>query len=187
MSTSDHVFWIASRAAGTVALVLASIAVGVGLLMGGRFVRRPGADLRVLHEALSLATLTAIAVHGFSLLGDSFLKPSLLDILVPFAGSYRPFWTSLGIVSGWTLVALGLSYYARGRIGPARWRMLHRFTALAWMGGVAHGIGQGTDAGQAWWLITVGAVVLPAFVLLVARITTRPSPTTRITHDPAVT
>ena len=184
MSTSDHVFWIASRAAGTVALVLASLAVGVGLLMGGRFVRRPGADLRVLHEALSLATLTAISVHAFSLLGDAFLHPSLLDILVPFAGAYKPFWTSLGIVSGWTLAALGLSYYARGRIGAARWRMLHRFTALAWIGGVIHGIGQGTDSGEAWWLLTVGAFVLPAFVLLVARLTTRPSPAPRIAHEP---
>jgi hypothetical protein len=30
------------------------------------------------------------------------------------------FWMGLGIVAGWLLVILGLSYYARGRIGPAR-------------------------------------------------------------------
>ena len=52
---------------------------------------------------------------------------------------------------------LGLSYYARGRIGPARWRRLHRWTALAWVLGVVHGLMEGTDAGAAWFLLTVAA------------------------------
>jgi methionine sulfoxide reductase heme-binding subunit len=49
---------------------------------------------------LSLATMTAIAVHALSLLGDSYLHPSLVDIRVPFAFSYKTVWTSLGIVAG---------------------------------------------------------------------------------------
>ena len=36
-----------------------------------------GKDLRVWHEALSLATLVALAVHALALLGDGYLKPSL--------------------------------------------------------------------------------------------------------------
>ena len=55
---------------------------------------------------------------------------------------------SLGIVGGWMFVILGLSYYVRGRIGPQRWRKLHRFTALAWVLGVVHALGVGTDAGR---------------------------------------
>ena len=62
----------------------------------------------------------------------------------------------MGIVAGWSLIILGLSYYARGRIGPARWRRLHRFTALAWILGVVHGIAEGTDAGAAWFLVDRG-------------------------------
>ena len=58
-------------------------------------------DAKALHEALSLATLVAIAVHGAALLGDHFLHPTLLDISVPFTGGYRPFWTGLGIAAGW--------------------------------------------------------------------------------------
>ena len=57
------------------------------------------------------------------------------------------------------LILLGLSYYVRGRIGPARWRKLHRFTALAWVLGVVHAVGEGTDAGAAWFLLTAAAVV----------------------------
>ncbi|MFL5869217.1 MAG: hypothetical protein ACJ766_19105, partial [Thermoleophilaceae bacterium] len=127
-------------------------------------------DLRVLHETLSLSALVAIAVHGAALLGDGFLHPSVLDISVPFVSSYKTFWTSLGILSGWALALLGLSYYLRGRIGPARWRRLHRFTALAWLLGLAHSVGEGTDAGTVWFLAMTGVVAIPALLLLVTRV-----------------
>ncbi len=84
---------------------------------------------------------------------------------------------SVGIVGGWMLAILGLSYYFRGRIGPQRWRKLHRFTALAWVLGLVHAIGQGTDAGTAWFLIAIGMVALPAGALLVRRLTPTPTVT----------
>ena len=168
-ATGPHLFWLTSRAAGTAALVLSSLSVCLGLLMGGRLVKGRAADLRVSHEALALATLATLAVHGLSLLGDSFLHPSLGDIAIPFLGGYKTFWTSAGIIAFWALLALGLSYYARGRIGQARWRRLHRFTALAWVLGVVHALGEGTDSGQAWFLAMTAIVVLPALALLVIR------------------
>ena len=79
-----------------------------------------------------------------------------------------------GIVAGWALVLLGLSYYVRGRIGVARWRRLHRFTAVAWILGVVHGLAMGTDAGAAWFLLTAAALVIPAAALLVARLAPAP-------------
>jgi hypothetical protein len=50
------------------------------------------------------------------------------------------------------VIVLGVSYHARHAIGAHRWRMLHRFTALAWIAGVVHTLGEGTDAGQIWFL-----------------------------------
>jgi len=165
----EHLFWIASRAAGIAALLLSSAAVGVGLTMGGRMVKGRGLDLRAAHEALSLATLLALVVHAVTLLGDSFLKPSLTDLTIPFASDYKEPFMSLGIIAGWSLVALGVSYYFRTRIGVARWKRLHRFTALAWLAGIVHSLGTGTDAGQAWFLVATGLAVIPALVLLVVR------------------
>jgi methionine sulfoxide reductase heme-binding subunit len=167
---TPHLFWITSRAAGTAALVVASLAVCLGLLMSTRLVKRfKAGDLRVAHETLSLATMVAIAVHGASLIGDRYMHPSLLDVSVPFVGPYKTGWTSVGIVGGWLLVALGLSYYARARIGIERWRRLHRFTALAWLLGLVHSLGEGTDAGQTWFLAMIGIVTVPALVLLLWR------------------
>lgn len=167
-----HLFWVTSRAAGIAAMILASGSLGVGLLVRGRGEPRRllGGDARALHEALSLATIAAIAVHGLALLGDSYLHPSPLDIAVPFSGAYRPLWTGLGIVSGWGIAALGLSYYARARIGAARWRLLHRFIAIFWALGLVHTLGAGSDAGQIWLLLAIAAPSVPAGLLLLARL-----------------
>lgn len=172
-SAGPHIFWITSRAAGTAALVLSSASVAAGLLISGRGGPRKGlgGDAKALHEALSLATIVAIAIHGASLLGDQFLHPTVFDISIPFTGGYRTFWTGVGIVAGWALAALGLSYYARDRIGQSRWRTLHRFTALFWVLGIAHTLGTGTDAGQPWFLLLLAVSAAPALVLLVGRLT----------------
>jgi sulfoxide reductase heme-binding subunit YedZ len=165
----EHFFWITSRAAGIAALLLASAAVGLGLAMGGRLVKGRTQDLRPLHEALSLATLAALVVHALALLGDGFLHPSLADVTLPFASSHQRFWQTIGIVAGWMLLILGLSFYARTRIGVQRWRKLHRWTALAWVLSIGHALGEGTDAGRVWFLAATGMVVLPTLWLLVER------------------
>jgi sulfoxide reductase heme-binding subunit YedZ len=170
---STHIFWITSRAAGIAALVLASVAVLVGLCMGTGLLGKGkgrGGDLRALHETLSLSTLVAIAVHGTALLFDSFIKFSIADIAIPFASGYKGIWMGLGIIGGWGLAFLGLSYYFKDRIGQARWRRLHRWTALAWVLGIAHSLGTGTDAGKTWFLTMTGIVVIPALLLLLWRL-----------------
>ena len=181
-----HLFWITSRAAGTAALVLSSTSVAAGLLIRKRNEPRKllGGDVKALHEALSMATLIALAIHGVTLLGDSYLHPTILEISVPFSGAYRPFWTGIGIVGGWGLAALGLSYYARAEIGQARWRSLHRFTALFWALGIAHTLGAGTDARQAWFLLVLAVPAIPALILLLGKLI---EPATERQRDPRAT
>jgi methionine sulfoxide reductase heme-binding subunit len=164
-----HLFWITSRAAGIVALVLASLGVAFGLLMATKLLRRRGPDLIAVHEILSLATIAAIVVHGAALLGDQYVHPSIADISVPFVSGYKTVWTTTGIIAGWGLVLLGLSYYARRWIGAARWRSVHRLTVLAWAAGLVHALGEGTDAGQLWFLAMIAIVAVPAVGLVAVR------------------
>jgi len=169
VNVAPHLFWITSRAAGGAALFLASAAVAVGLMLSTRRAGANKRDLRPIHEALSLSTLAMVALHGLSLLGDSYLAPGVTGIAIPFAGSYRPLWTGLGIVAGYGLAALGLTYYFRDRIGAARWRRLHRLTALFWIAAIGHTIGAGSDAMEIWFLAISGFLVLPAAALLALR------------------
>jgi len=169
MNVAPHLFWITSRAAGGAALLLASASVAVGLMMSSRRQASNKRDLRAIHEALSLTTLAMVALHGVALLGDAFLAPGLTGIAIPFVGAYRPLWTGVGIIAGYGLAALGVSYYFRDRIGAARWRRAHRLTALFWLLAIGHTIGAGSDAAQLWFLIFGGVFVVPALLLLVLR------------------
>jgi methionine sulfoxide reductase heme-binding subunit len=168
-AVAPHLYWIASRAAGSAALLLSSVSVCVGLMMSKRITKGRLADLRVAHEALSLATIAALLVHVLTLLGDGFLNLGAAELTIPFVSGYKTLWTTIGIVAFWAMLALGLSYYARAKIGVQRWRVLHRFTALAWVLGLVHSLGEGTDAGQAWFLAMTAIVVAPVLVLLIGR------------------
>ncbi len=161
----EHGWWIASRSAGVVSLLAITLSVILGLLMANGLPRRKGATrvMLSLHESTALAGLVALAVHGVTLLGDPWMNATLVNISVPFTIGYRPLWTSIGIIAGWLAIALGLSFYARRRIGTRRWRNAHRATVVAWALGLAHTLGAGTDAEEPW----LQATMLSGSVLIV--------------------
>lgn len=169
MSAAHHLFWITSRAAGGAALLLSSASVLVGLMMSSSRRNPNRRDLRTLHEALSVGALGMVGLHGVSLLGDAYLNPGITGIVIPFAGKYRPLWTGVGILAGYGLTVLGLSYYFRDRIGATRWRRAHRLTAAFWLLAIVHTIGAGSDGVEPWFLILNGVVIAPAALLLVLR------------------
>lgn len=183
-----QIFWMLSRGTGVAAIIFASLSVIAGLLAGrGRIIKlgRFG-EIKPLHEALSIATIAMVAIHGLLLVADPWLDPGLSGILVPFQMSYQPFWTGIGIIAGYGLIFLGLSYYLRRWIGPARWRTAHRFTALFWILGIFHTFGAGSDAGQLWLQIPVAVTAIPALVLLGMRLGARRPPAARQSvQDPA--
>jgi sulfoxide reductase heme-binding subunit YedZ len=172
---SQHLFWIASRALGVAALILVAVSVGLGLAMASRLTRDPGAAARVktLHEATALVSLMAIAGHGLALLGDSYLKPGIVGISVPFVISHAQVWTGIGVIGGWVAAILGLSFYVRRWIGPKLWRRMHRWTLGVYVLGVAHTLGSGTDAGTLWLLAIVGATLVPIVFLTGMRVIPR--------------
>jgi methionine sulfoxide reductase heme-binding subunit len=166
-----HLFWIASRSLGVVALVMVAVSVGMGLAMSMRSAKGPGAmaRLKVLHEATALTGLLAIAAHGLVLLGDSYLRPGLSGIAIPFVMSHQPLWTGLGVIGGWLAALLGLTFYVRRWIGPKLWRRMHRWTLAVYVLAVVHTLGAGTDAGSVWLLAIVCATVAPLVVLAAIR------------------
>jgi sulfoxide reductase heme-binding subunit YedZ len=64
---------------------------------------------------------------------------------------------------------LGLTYYARRRIGARRWRQMHRATVLVYVLVVMHSLGSGTDGASGWFTALVVLTALPILVMLVLR------------------
>jgi sulfoxide reductase heme-binding subunit YedZ len=167
-----YVWWLVSRASGVVAFGMISASVLIGLTMATKLATRPAVKRRLprVHEHAALVGLTAIAVHGLSLLGDAWLHPGLRGLVVPFAMTYRPLYTGLGVVGGYLAALFGLSFYVRRRIGTALWRKLHRGTVVVWVLSVAHTIGSGTDAGTLWLRLILLASGAPIVFLALVRI-----------------
>ncbi|HUY58919.1 MAG TPA: hypothetical protein VMV16_04365 [Solirubrobacteraceae bacterium] len=160
---SHQLFWIASRAFGTTAMVLLGISVAVGLAMAGKLGAKPGraAKLRRFHEAAAIVTVGLIAAHGGLLLFDTYLRPGLVGITVPFAVAYRPVATGVGIIAGWLTAIFAASFYVRRRIGARLWRRIHRFTPVAYALALFHVLAAGTDAGSPWMIATLTGLTAP--------------------------
>ncbi|MBI4896827.1 MAG: ferric reductase-like transmembrane domain-containing protein [Actinobacteria bacterium] len=178
---NQHLWWLASRASGIVAMLLLTAAVLLGLMLGGKLSQRLpkglarllGAEPRLVskaHEQLSIAALIATGVHGVTLLGDAYIHPTLSQIAIPFTIEYRPMATGIGIVAGYIATALGLSFYARQRIGTQTWRKIHRFTLVAYGMAVIHTITAGTDGASAWLRTPMLASAALVTVLTLTRI-----------------
>ncbi|HLY47696.1 MAG TPA: ferric reductase-like transmembrane domain-containing protein [Solirubrobacteraceae bacterium] len=176
-------WWLVSRAAGILALALISLSVLMGLAMAAKVIRAPRAKRIVLtlHEHVALTALAAIGVHGAALLGDRWLNPGLRGITVPFALTYRPLFTGLGIIAGYLALLLGPSFYLRRRIGARRWRRLHTLVAAAWLLSVVHTLGSGSDAKQLWLRALVALPAIPLAYLVTLRIL-RPGPGAKAAH-----
>ena len=168
---TEHVFWLASRALGIVAIILLSLSVSLGLAMSGRLLRRPGlpATLRRYHEASTLVTLGLIAAHGGVLRLDGWLRPNLAGVTLPFALGYRPFWRGLGVIGAWLALILASSFYVRRWIGVKTWRWLHRWTLAVYVLALAHVVGAGTDGRSPWMLALLTVLVAPNVFALAYR------------------
>ena len=168
----QYLWWLVSRASGIVALVLITLSVVLGLMMAAKALRKPVLKRTAmrLHEHMALMAVAAIAVHGLALLGDHWLKPGWRGITIPFALSYRPAFTGLGIIAGYLTVLLGPSFYLRRRIGARRWRKLHRAIVVVWLMSVVHTLGAGSDGATLWLRAIVIVPVAPVVYLLVVRV-----------------
>jgi methionine sulfoxide reductase heme-binding subunit len=94
----DHLFWLASRSAGILAWLALSASMVIGLSMATKVAPRSMTPrLRVAHERIALVALVALGAHALLLLGDSVLRPTLLDLVVPFRIDHAAFWTGTDI------------------------------------------------------------------------------------------
>src|ERR1017187_6196428 len=100
-TVGPSVYWYLTRSTGVVALVLLTAAVVLGVVDVGRWStpRWPRFVLDSLHRNVSMLVLVFLGLHIITAALDSFAPVNLLDAVLPFVGSYRPFWLGLGAVS----------------------------------------------------------------------------------------
>ena len=164
--------WYAARAGGMVAYVLLTAVVLLGLAMSGkeRLDRWPRFALEEVHRFGGALVGVFVSLHILTLALDSQAHLPLGALVVPFASSYRPFWTGIGIVSAELLLALAIANAMRTRIGYRTWRRLHYLNFVVWIAATAHGIGAGTDTGVLSFTAVYVAAIASVVVLTARRI-----------------
>jgi DMSO/TMAO reductase YedYZ heme-binding membrane subunit len=172
MSLGPSADWYLTRASGAVALVLLTASVMIGIAAIARM-RGPGVPRFVvdgLHRTASLLAVAFLVVHIITAVLDSFASISLLDAVVPFAGSYRPLWLGLGAVAFDLLLAVAITSLVRARMGHSAWRGIHWLAYAAWPLAILHGFGTGSDVHQIWLQAISAACVAAVLLAVLARV-----------------
>lgn len=157
--------WYSTRASGTIALVLLTIAVGLGVAQVGRMQsdRVPRFVLDGLHRHTALLAAVFLTVHILTAVLDTFAPITLINAFVPFTGAYRPLWLGLGATALDLLIAVGITSLIRERLGYTGWRAVHWLSYVVWPVAFVHALGTGSDIREGW--MGVIAIVCAAGVL----------------------
>ncbi|WP_236655683.1 ferric reductase-like transmembrane domain-containing protein [Streptacidiphilus carbonis] len=139
--------WYATRAGGTVALVLLTATVVLGIASGGQYAPKRIArfEIAALHRNLSLLTLAFLVLHIVTAIADTFVHLTWWDAVLPFASSYRTLWLGLGTLAFDLLLAVLATSAIRLRLGVRRWKAVHWLSYACWPLALFHGAGTGTD------------------------------------------
>ena len=160
--------WYFGRGTGLVSLVLLTVvvALGVGARSGRPAFGLPRFAVSLLHRNAALLAVVFLAGHVLALYFDPYAQLRLADLVLPFAGQYRPFWLGLGTLAADLVAAIVVTSLLRRRIGARAWRLVHWLAYLCWPIALLHGLQTGTDGGT-WWLRTVAGLCAAAVLAAV--------------------
>ncbi|HLY29400.1 MAG TPA: ferric reductase-like transmembrane domain-containing protein [Ktedonobacterales bacterium] len=154
-TTSNPTMWYVTRAAATSSYVTLTGTVGLGLLRSlARSERRPNATYLWLldesHQFLALLTAAFLALHLISLLFDSYLPFSVVNLLVPLNEPYKEIPIALGVLALYAMAAVLASSWLRRKISYTLWRNVHYVSFVVFALVTAHGLLAGSDSSQPW-------------------------------------
>ncbi|GGH89595.1 ferric reductase-like transmembrane domain-containing protein [Arthrobacter liuii] len=165
----DEAMWAFGRVSGFVSLALFTGSVLLGILnrSGRPLMVLPRFSISILHRNIALLATVFLGLHVGSLLLDSFAKLNPVDIVVPFLGSFQPFWQGLGTVALDLVLAVVVTGLLRHRIGQRSFKAVHWLSYGVWPVAMAHALGNGTDVSSGWFLLlaAVSAVAVAAALL----------------------
>lgn len=165
-------YWYLTRSSGAVALVLLTVALVLGVVDVRRWSTEtwPRFVVDSLHRNASLLALAFLGLHIVTAVLDSFAPISLVNAMIPFTGSYRPFWLGLGALSFDLMLAVVVTSLLRRRMGHATWRATHWLAYASWPIALLHGLGTGSDVKSSWLLAISIGCLMAAIAAVLARI-----------------
>ena len=174
---STQIWWYVTRASGLTGYFLLWLSMVWGFAIPTGLIRPLLENVFTydFHEHLSLLGLGFVLVHVAVLLFDKYLPFSLVQLLIPFTDTYRPFWVGLGIVSFYVLLLVTFTFYLRQKIGSRAFRSIHLFSLVSYLGTTLHGFFAGTDSALPITMLIYAGTFLVVVFLTVYWLIMRPS------------
>lgn len=169
----DSLSWYGTRVFGFLAYGALTLSVMYGLLLSTGVLDAVAhrAVSFALHQEMAAIGLALGALHGSLLALDRTVPTSVGQLLVPFAGDYRPAWVGMGQICFYLMAIVYFSFYARRRIGQRGWRAIHYTTFLVFVGATVHGLMAGSDSSSGWALWSYALATMVVVFLLGYRLT----------------
>ncbi|MDH4278739.1 MAG: ferric reductase-like transmembrane domain-containing protein [Acidimicrobiia bacterium] len=172
---NEQVWWFVARSGGIVAWALITISVCWGLLLSTKAASKAAQPKQILdlHRFLGGLSVTFTAVHLAGLVADSYVEFGWLEILVPWASSWRPTAVAWGVVAFYLLVAVEATSLFMKRLPKPVWRHVHRTSLGLYVFATVHGLQAGTDTGNQWYqmamLASINVVAFLTVIMILAR------------------
>ena len=113
LQADSTLFWYLSRGSAIVGFILLWLSTVMGLLITTRFGKTwPGMKTsNESHQYISILGLFFTGFHGIMLLGDTYIKATFSQVLIPFAFiNFRPVFVGIGQLAFYMWVILVLSF-----------------------------------------------------------------------------
>jgi predicted ferric reductase len=167
---SSNVWWYAARSSGIVAWSLLALSVLWGLALSTKvFGKRPRPNwLLDLHRFLGGLAVVFTAVHVIAIVFDSFVNITIVNVLVPLTGTWKPGAVAWGIVTMYALVAVEITSLLRKRLSKNAWRMTHYLSFPLFATATVHVLSAGTDRRTVLLraLVVIGVLVTSALAVV---------------------
>ncbi len=173
LGETPKAYWYLARATGIVAYLLLWLSIVFGMVVSNKMARlwNGGPTAVELHQFITWLAIAFSIFHALILLGDKYIRASLVQVLTPFAYSgYEPFWVGIGQFGFYLTVIIASSFYLRKQIGYRAWRMLHYGSFVLYLVLTLHGIFAGTDTTAPATMLMYFATALSVYFLLIVRI-----------------
>jgi predicted ferric reductase len=157
--------WYTTRIAALLSYLALSASTIYGLLLStkllDRVAHRPISF--TLHQDLAGIGVALALVHAAVLMIDRSVPYTPVEVVVPFAGPYRPLWVGFGQIALGLALLVMLSLYVRKHIGTRAWRTIHYLSFIAFVGATVHGLMAGSDTSAGW--VYAGYLALTVIVV----------------------
>lgn len=161
---SSQTWWYVARSGGIVAwaVMAASVLWGLALstkVLGGK--PKPNWILD-LHRFLGGLAMIFTGLHVVAIMADSYVHFGLVEVLVPFTGTWHPAAVAWGIVGLYLMAAVELTSLARKKLSKRVWRAVHFASFPVFVLTTAHALTAGTDRSAPllrWGIVAVTCAV----------------------------